>query len=268
MCEDPFTDFDWAAHWRRLVEAGEVQGRNRLAPEYWDARARSFAYASGSEPPDFLEFLEPFLSPDKTLIDVGCGTGVHAAPLAARLARVTAVEPSAGMREHIPRLANLTVVPRAWQDAEVEAADLVISSHVLYYIPDPVPFLEKMEARARERCFLQLIDDRGTELFGQLWELLSGRRRGRVPRFFDAYNLLRWMGVRPAVTTLDTSDEPRWESFDRAVEDCRARLGEIWMEDVGRSWLADHLRPAPEGGVCFTEGGFRPSSVAHWRSRR
>lgn len=265
---DPLTDFDWAAHWRRLVETAELQGHNRLAPEYWDARARSFAYAPASAPADFLDFLEPFLAPDKTLIDVGCGTGVHAAPLAARLARVTAVEPSAGMRAHIPRLANLVVVPATWQDAEVEAADLVVSSHVLYYVTDPVAFIEKMEARARDRCFLHLIDDRGDEVFGQLWELLSGRRRGRLPRFFDAYSLLRWMGVRPAVATLDASEEPRWESYDQAVEDCRARLGEIWIDDVGRSWLAGHLRPAPGGGVRFTDGGFRPGSVAHWRPRR
>lgn len=267
MSEDPLTDFDWAAHWRRLVEAAELQGRDRLAPGYWDARARSFAYASGPAPAAFLEFLEPFLSAGKTLIDIGCGTGVHAVPLASRLARVTAVEPSAGMREYIPSRANLTVVPSAWQDAEVDAADLVISSHVLYYVPDPVPFVEKMEAKARERCFLHLIDDRGHEPFGQLWELLSGRRRDRLPRFFDAYNLLRWMGVRPAVATLDTSDQPRWESFDRAVQDCRARLGDIWVEDVGRSWLADHLLTAPDGGVRFTEGGHRPASVAHWRPR-
>lgn len=131
MCEDPLTDFDWAAHWRRLVETAELQGTNRLAPAYWDARAAAFAYDSQAEPSAFLEFLEPYLSRHKTLIDVGCGTGIHAAPLAARLARVTAVEPSAGMRAHIPRLANLTVVPSAWQEAEVETADLIISSHVL-----------------------------------------------------------------------------------------------------------------------------------------
>lgn len=267
MCGDPLTDVDWAAHWRRLVETAELQGTNRLAPEYWDARAPSFAYPSASEPAVFLEFLEPFLSPSKTLIDVGCGTGVHAGPLAGRLARVTAVEPSAGMHEYIPKLANLTVVPRAWMDADVDAADLVISSHVLYFVPDPVPFLQKMEAKARERCFVQLIDDRGGELFDQLWELLSGRKRDRLPRFFDAYSLLRWMGVRPAVVTLDASDAARWQSFDQAVADCRARLGDIWKEDVGRAWLADHVKVAPEGGVCFTEGGFRPSSVAHWRPR-
>ena len=143
----------------------------------------------------------------------------------------------------------------------------MISSHVLYYVPDPVAFIEKMEAKARERCFLQLIDDPGHELFGPLWEMLSGKKRDRLPRFFDAYNLLRSMGVRPAVVPLEASEAPRWQSFEQAVEDCRARLGEIWKEDVGRAWLADHLKPAPEGGVRFTESDFRPSSVAHWRPR-
>jgi SAM-dependent methyltransferase len=265
--QDPLTDFDWGSHWRRLVKTAEVQGTNRLLPSYWDQRAASFAYASAGDAEAFLDVLGPFLSPRKTLIDVGCGTGALAAGLAPRLARVTGVEPSAGMRERIPRLANLSVVAASWQDAEVEAADFVISSHVLYYVPDPESFIEKMEAKARERCFLQLIDDRGEELFSQLWELLAGRKRDRLPRFYDAYNLLRWMGIRPDVVTCASSQPPRWQSLEQAVEDCHARLGDIWREDVGRSWLADHSEPDPEGGVRFTQSDFRPNSIAHWRPR-
>jgi SAM-dependent methyltransferase len=265
---DPLTDFDWASHWRGLVETAEVEGTNRLLPAYWDHRAPVFAYASAAESRAFLDLLEPFLAAHKTLIDVGCGTGGLAATLAARLARVTGVEPSAGMRAHIPRLANLEVVADSWQEAQVETADLVISSHVLYYVPDPVAFIEKMEAKASERCFLQLIDDRGQEVFSQLWELLAGRKRDRLPRFYDAYNLLRWMGVRPEVVTLAASQAARWQSLEQAVEDCRARLGDIWREEVGRAWLAEQLKPVPEGGVGFTQSDFRPSSVAHWRPRR
>ena len=70
MIQDPLTDVDWPSHWRRLVETAELQGTNRLSPAYWDQRAASFAYASAAESRPFLQVLEPFLSPAKTLIDV------------------------------------------------------------------------------------------------------------------------------------------------------------------------------------------------------
>jgi len=55
------------------------------------------------------------------------------------------------MRALIPALDNLTVIASSWEDAEVAPADLVVCSHVLYAVAEPVPFLEKMESCARER---------------------------------------------------------------------------------------------------------------------
>jgi 2-polyprenyl-3-methyl-5-hydroxy-6-metoxy-1,4-benzoquinol methylase len=98
-----------------------------------------------------MEFFEPWIDPDKALVDVGAGVGHLAAPLAERLRWVTPVEPSAGMWRHIPGRPNLFVVASTWEEAEAGTADLVICLHVLYSVRDPVRFIEKLEAAANER---------------------------------------------------------------------------------------------------------------------
>src|SRR6266700_4987344 len=155
---DPLLDVDWVAHWRALVEAREAQIGRSDEGDWWGRRARRFAFSMRGQPDWFLGFLEPWLRPDRTVIDVGAGTGRHAGPLAERVDWVTAVEPSQAMREHLPTPDNMTVIASEWQDAETAAADLVICVHVLYPVPDVVPFLEKLERSARERVFVVLRD--------------------------------------------------------------------------------------------------------------
>src|SRR6266536_1178640 len=114
---DGTLDVDWAAHWRSLVEAREAQIGPAGNDDWWGGcRARRFAFSMRGQPDWFLGFLEPWLRPTGTLIDVGAGTGRHAAPLAERLDWVTAVEPSHAMRERIPPAENMTVIGSTWRD--------------------------------------------------------------------------------------------------------------------------------------------------------
>jgi len=149
-------EIDWAVRWRQVVEDRATLAAGHADSGYWDRRASSFARSTHQRSDEFLKVLEPYLSPRKTMIDVGAGTGRHATPLAARLEWVTAVEPSEGMRSYIPPLDNMTIVASTWEEAEVAPADLVISSHVMYGVAEPVPFLEKMQRSARERVFVMM----------------------------------------------------------------------------------------------------------------
>src|SRR5439155_1515201 len=115
-------EIDWAERWKRIVEDRETLASGHADTGYWDRRSSSYARSTQSRVDDFLKVLEPYLSPRKTLIDVGAGAGRHATPLAERLEWVTAVEPSEGMRSHIPTRDNMTVIASSWEDAEVRAA--------------------------------------------------------------------------------------------------------------------------------------------------
>jgi SAM-dependent methyltransferase len=141
---------------RRVSRAGEM-GR------FWDARAREDAFyfvdnvagyrdgdterfwAEGERALDtILRLLDLRLGPGDAVVDIGCGVGRLTRVLAARVARVDAIDVSAEMlgraRELNPGLANVTwhrgdgTSLRPLADASTDA----IVSHVVFqHIPDP-----------------------------------------------------------------------------------------------------------------------------------
>jgi hypothetical protein len=262
---DPAFETDWAAAWRALVEAREADSRAAPQAGYWDRRAAGFAFSMRGAPDPLLEFLEPWLDSRKTAIDAGAGTGRHAVPLASRLDWVTAVEPSEGMRERIEPRDNLTVIASSWEDADPAPADLVLCSHVLYGVADVVPFLEKLEARARERVFVYLRDQPPRLPAEALWEATAGRR-ARMPEFRDLYLVLRQMGIAPDVAMFTYPAERRYPDLEAAVEEVRPALGEHWDERSGRAFLEARLRRDEDSTLVWDMGPMR-SGVAHWAPR-
>lgn len=73
----------------------------------------------------------------RVLVDAGAGTGLTTGALAARFGRTIAIEPSPHLPEALQREhPQVTVLPELILDADPGAeADLVLCSHVLYYIP-------------------------------------------------------------------------------------------------------------------------------------
>jgi hypothetical protein len=260
---DPLLDVDWEDHWRQLVRRRAA----RFGGHEWthfDRIARNYASAVARQPDMLIDVIAPFLGPDKALIDVGAGSGRHVVPLAPRLKHVIAVEPSPGMRGLIPPVANVTVVPSDWLAADVPPADLVLSSHVLYAIAEPVPFIRKMEASATERVFVYLRDSQPVHPAVPLGEALSGEPTPRMPQLSDLYLLLRQIGIAPDVVLRANRWVQRYADLDAAVAACRERLAGRWDERRGHAWLDEHLMPASDGSLTYTD----PAStvgVIHWR---
>jgi SAM-dependent methyltransferase len=258
---DAVLDTDWAAHWRELVETREAQHGRSTEEDWWAPRANQFATQMARSEDWFLTFLEPWLRPTATLLDVGAGTGRHATPLALRLDWVTAVEPSQAMRSHIPAADNMTVIGSTWQDAEPAPADLVICVHVLYPVADAATFLQKLERSARERVFVVMRDSPNRNPA----EVLAAGRRGREPWLRDCYLLLRQLGIRPELTTVTyESNAFRYESLDAAADQCRRHLGATWNEASDRAWLEANLRRDEDGTLVF-DSGLATGGVLHWK---
>jgi len=256
-------DIDWAQRWRSIVEDRATLAAGHADHGYWDRRAASYARSTQTRVDEFLQVLEPYLSPRKTLIDVGAGTGRHAIPLAERLEWVTAIEPSEGMRSHIPLRDNMTVIASTWEDAEVAAADLVICSHVLYGVAEPVPFIDKLQKAARDRVFVMIRESDLPHPAAEIRRRIAGDAGPRLPRFSELFMLLVQMGAAPDVAFLRYPITTRYKDMQEALIDCKALFGEGWDEAAGRSVLEQILHP--EGDDLVFDGGVALSGVAHWK---
>ena len=253
---------DWVEHWKLVVAGHGGDAAPSHGPSYWDRRAKGYAKTTHGRL-ELLTVLEPYLSPRKTLIDVGAGTGRHTVPLAARLEWVTAVEPSEGMRSHIPPLDNVTVVASTWEDAEVAPADLVICAHVMYGVREPVPFLTKLDRSARERVFVMMRESRAVHPAVRLRERLIGSSGPREARFSELFMLLGQIGIAADVTFVRYPFVVHYADMEEAVEDCRAFVGEGWDEDAAREILRELLQ-REDHGLVF-DGGMAITGVAHWK---
>jgi SAM-dependent methyltransferase len=261
----PMDEVDWIKRWGYIVEARDKQAARHSDSSYWDRRASSYARSTQARVDDFMRILEPYLSPRKTLIDVGAGTGRHSVPLAERLEWVTAVEPSEGMRSHIPARDNITVVASSWEDAEVAAADLVICNHVLYGIADPVPFVTKLERSARERVFVMMRESDLPHPAAEVRRRLQRDEGARLPRFSELFMLLLQMGIAPDVDFVRYPITTRYSDIEEAVVDVRAMFGEGWDDKAGRAALEQILQR--DGNQLVYDGGVALSGVAHWQPR-
>ena len=254
---------DWEANWKNIVHERATLAGTHPIPGYWDRRAASYARSVQARSDDFLNVMEPYLGPRKTLIDAGAGTGRHAAPLSQRLEWVTAVEPSEGMRAQIAPKDNMTVVASSWEDAEVAAADLVISNHVLYGVADPVPFIQKLDRSARERVFIMLRESELPHPAAAVRRQLLGDSGPRMPRFSDLFMLLMQMGIAPDVTFIRYTSVARYADFGEALVDVLALVGDDVSEAQVRMALEAML--TTEGDEVVYKGGTVLSGVAHWR---
>jgi len=207
--------------------------------------------------------MEPYLAPRKTLIDAGAGAGRHAVPLAERLEWVTAVEPSEGMRAQIPHVDNMTVVASTWQDAEVAPADIVICCHVLYGIDEPVPFIAKLQASARDRVFTMLRQGPVPHPATQLRLRLLGTDDLPVPQFSDLFMLLTQMGIAPDVTFIRYPVVNRYADVEEAMTDCRMLIGAGWDEARARTLLEEML--TRDGDDLVIDSGMALAGIAHWQ---
>lgn len=256
---------DWVGSWKRIVEDRATLAGTHAEPGYWDRRASSFARSTQARVDQFLEIVEPYVSPTRTLIDAGAGTGRHAVPLSERLEWVTAVEPSEGMRSMIPARDNMTVVASTWEDAEVAPADLVICSHVLYGVADPEPFIAKLQRSARQRVFIVLRESALPHPAAAIRMRLLGTAGPRMPRFSDLFMLLIQMGIAPDVKFFSYTSVTRYANLDEALVDARALVGDAWDEAVGHPMLEEML--TSENGELVYEGGTVLTGVAHWQPR-
>jgi len=216
-----------AAFWRAALDSWAIpQEILDAAPESpWGCPVELFARRADTprRPTPTDRYAREALPERGTVLDVGCGAGAASIPLAGSASRLTGVDVSAGMlrafRER-SEAAGVAVetVEGTWPDVAraVPAADVVVCSHVVYNVPDAVPFARALTDHARRRVVVELMAVHPMSNLNDLWLRFHGLRRPERPVADDYVAVLQEMGIRPGRTDWKVED---WHGGFTSTED-------------------------------------------------
>ncbi|KRT63297.1 MAG: hypothetical protein XU10_C0013G0065 [Chloroflexi bacterium CSP1-4] len=171
----------------------------------------------------------------ETWLDVGAGAGRYALPLARRVRRVTAVDPSDGMLSALREIAaehgiaNVRTLQERWPMSDPPRADVVLIAHVGYDIEEIGTFVDALEAAARRLCVAVLMERQPASTIDPFWPPIHGEPRVSLPALPEFLELLEARGARPDVTY--TARPPsRFVDFDELVTFARRQT---WVAEGG-----------------------------------
>jgi hypothetical protein len=218
------------------VEASHEQHR-RLADEVLHGTeeflaARLPSLRAGASPSEELEYLRSLARPDDVWMELGSAAGRLAVPLAASVARLIAVDPSAKMREALSAaaeqadVANLELRGASWPDdaASLPTVDVTLAANMFYAMERPLPFVDAMERHATRLCVVTVADRPGRSADPDVWAEVMGEPHLADPGAAEMQVLLLASGRRADVRHF-AAPPPRALAPDQAVEQQRWRLG-------------------------------------------
>lgn len=259
------TTTDWNEEWKSLQ-----QRRSHFDdPAHWDARAKTFPTAHGSHSSYADRFLAlAAVEPGQTVLDMGCGTGVLATPLAQAGCKVVACDFSRGMLDAMEAdqralgVKGVKVLQISWDDdwpaagLGAKSVDVALASRSIATY-DLGASLDKLTSTARKRACVTLPCGPSPKISERL--LQAAGLPGRLGAdFLYAFNILADRGINPEVAYIPSSRQDIFDSPAAALDRYRDILIK-GMEGIAseeelqavpgrlRTWLDDELVQSPNG---------------------
>lgn len=268
--------------WKRRVLAHHGQSEGVMAAagwsddDFWQPYARFFRLDPRRQDDPVLDVLLSMVDEGDRALDVGGGAGRMALPMALKCEHVHVVEPSESMVAQLHESAadagigNVSVTQAVWEDAEVEAADVVLCAHVVYGVADIEPFVRKLEAHSRSLVALLAFVESPMTRISPFWKPVHGEERIDMPALPELVNVLWEMGIYPDVQMLGPEPPDRFEDRDVALTQLRNRLyvhaGSAEDERLRASM--DELLTDEDGGVAVRGVAWTRQGFLSWKPER
>jgi SAM-dependent methyltransferase len=236
---------NWNQIWRESRQHKNVGRKKRTD---WNSRASSFARHTRTSvyAQNFIRYMNP--EPQWSVLDVGCGPGTLAIPLAGKVHSVTAIDFSKSMIAILrdtcsaEGLTNIDAREISWEDdwdaAGIGDHDVAIASRSLV-VDDLETAILKLAKKARHKVYLSsLVGDGPSDR--RIFEAI-GRDLDRGPDFLCVYNLLNQIGILAEVSFLSSDTGCKvYKDIDEAVKGFGWMIADMTTEEENR--LREYLR--------------------------
>ena len=204
-----------AGHYAAVHDAALAAERfadHRRHADHWADLAEEFRQDPYRPWDKNLEATAAYLQPTDILLDVGGGAGRVSLPLARQVREVVLAEPSEGMRRQFiasrdeAGIANARVSPDWWMDS-AETGDVAITSDVVYFVRDIVPFVTKLHNSAARRVIICIWRPTPGDMDNELRHALFNEQPALWPGLPELAAVLWEMGLIPDIIVIQ---EPPW----------------------------------------------------------
>lgn len=221
-----------ASRWREALEAWSIP-ENILshAPESpWIHPPALFDVPDTIANSPSHERAREALGDEASVLDVGCGGGVATFALVPRVRRGVGVDQQAEMlsmysRNGVRFGVEVESIEGFWPEVAPDGliCDIAVAHHVVYNVPDIVPFLRAMNDHARHRVVLELPTAHPLSNMSAAWQHFWGLERPSCPSHLDLFEVVGEMGFTARLEEWHGSMrvEPK---LDLAAQYMRVRL--------------------------------------------
>jgi len=194
------------------------------------------------------------------VLDIGCGPGNLALPLAHLVKQVTAVDYSPAMLAILQKKAeeeniqNIQTVEASWDDdwdkAGIGSHDAVIASRALSNVKDLQEALLKLNNRAKKMVFLADRVGAGPLDAGAFTAVGRDFRPG--PDYIYTVNLLYQLGIHAGVDFITLEADTTYKSWEKAL--------------ASLTWMFDNLTASEEKKLAaYVESKATRTSTGGWQ---
>ena len=233
-----------AERYAAVHDAALAAGRfadHRRRTDHWADLAEEFRQDPHRPWDKNLQAIAGYLQPADVLLDVGGGAGRVSLPLAGQVREVVLAEPSESMRGQFIQsrdeagITNARVSPDWWLDS-AETGDVAITSDVVYFVRDIVPFLAKLHNSASRRVIICIWRPTPGDMDNELRRLLFDEQPPPWPGLPELAGVLWEMGLLPDIQIIP--QEPWW------IPEAAGGLTELQAVDLTMSRLERDDEPA------------------------
>ncbi len=269
---------DWSAIWREgiIFFAGHADKATS-----WDGAAARWNKTQTKDDYGKNVLKRIKVNPNWTVLDVGCGAGLLAVPLAKKCRRVTAWDISKEMLKFLKQnaehenVSNITCRNGSFETAvigeDLEKHDVVIASRSMGWEYKLERFLRGMDEAAKKRAYVIWGANERTFDIGMYQAI--GRPYGETRTYIIIYNLLYQMGIRANIEIFECqSTAMSYKSVDDALLELSKRFErrntheELSLEEQKKlkKYLETTLKAAKDGTFRFEDNKPSRQAIIWW----
>ena len=231
--DEDISKIDWEYIWQKSIKKGLGKEKD------WNKIAKDFGkWLENDDYPDILvEHMR--VSPNDTVLDVGCAEGTITRKIAKKAKSVTGLDKSELMMEELSKNAkqenidNINTIQMDIEEMEYETLgdyDIVLASRCLNGISNIKKTIETLNEIANKYVYVTLFGS-STNEYKKEKAKIAGKPFKAGTDYMVLAMLLKSLGIEPNVLQLECENLKEYHDIDEAIERSIWRLGDLEEEN-------------------------------------